>query len=339
MKESHYLTIIFILSLIFAFFLGMLSADLLGDKEHDEASFPTETAAPDAPEWTHVPEVTDEATESLATEGPVISPEPTPEMMEEPIETAPASVDFSELKSSLDAKFSGYVSEWIVYVEDIATGSSFTSSTRGLTENSSVTAASVIKLFIAGAVYDAALQSGANLDEATISKIDMMLSWSDNNAANDLIRNLGNGDELLGFEVINNFILKIGCTGSRINRLMLTEGEENLVSAADCARVLRSIYDGSFVSKEVSSEILEMLKRQHRISKIPSGVVGFDGVDFANKTGELDSTQNDVALIFTPNGDYIICIFASGINNTDDAIATFGHVSKDVCSFYIDSNE
>ena len=85
-----------------------------------------------------------------------------------------------------------------------------------------------------------------------------------------------------------------------------------MASAKDAGMILEQIYRGKCVSARYSREMLNLLLRQTRTWKIPAGLPY--GVKCANKTGENDSCQNDVA-----KTTYILCIFAqtdeySGVN-------------------------
>lgn len=338
MNNSQFLTVIFLLSILVAFFLGFFVGGIIRDTGDIIEASESPALSEDADVPSYLPsETTSDIPEPTAPE-PVEPTEPVEEIVSEPpVENA--AIDLSTLKSSLDSRFAGYASDWVVLVEDLKSGEQITSATNGLTAVSPVTSASVIKLFIAGAVYDAAVKSESEIDELTELSLKNMISVSDNESANYLIRKLGGGDDNIGIDSVNAFIESIGCTSTKLNRFFLASGEENLVSAADCAAVLRMIYNGTYVSQQASDEILSMMKSQERASKIPSGLVGFDGVSSANKTGELyapdhDNTENDVAIVFTPNGDYILCILASKIINSTDALATFTDVSREVCEFY-----
>ena len=59
------------------------------------------------------------------------------------------------------------------------------------------------------------------------------------------------------------------------------------------------------------------MKEQQRKTKIPAGVPA--SVKTANKTGELDDTENDVAVVFAPSGDYILCVMTGNLSNTGAA--------------------
>ena len=90
-----------------------------------------------------------------------------------------------------------------------------------------------------------------------------------------------------------------------------------MASAKDAGMILEQIYRGKCVSARYSREMLNLLLRQTRTWKIPAGLPY--GVKCANKTGENDSCQNDVAIVYGKKTTYILCIFAqtdeySGVN-------------------------
>lgn len=59
------------------------------------------------------------------------------------------------------------------------------------------------------------------------------------------------------------------------------------------------------MSKEASEEMLDLLKNQQNTSKIPEGL-GVD-VPTANKTGETDEDQHDIAIVYGTKTTYILC--------------------------------
>jgi beta-lactamase class A len=169
--------------------------------------------------------------------------------------------------------------------------------------SSSMTAASLIKLYIAGA-YLEAVEKG-NMEDLYDAAFTNMISLSDNDAANKLIN-------LLGMDYINDFIKNHGFEDTRLNRLMLADnGLENYTSVNDCAGVLEQIYAGTFVSEEASARILSAMKNQRVVTKIPAGLP--EGVESANKTGELLNVQNDTAIVFAPGGDYVFCVMSQKV--------------------------
>ena len=94
-----------------------------------------------------------------------------------------------------------------------------------------------------------------------------------------------------------------------------------MASAKDAGMILEQIYRGKCVSARYSREMLNLLLRQTKTWKIPAGLPY--GVKCANKTGENDSCQNDVAIVYGKKTTYILCIFAqtdeySGVNGAED---------------------
>ena len=76
---------------------------------------------------------------------------------------------------------------------------------------------------------------------------------------------------------------------------------------------------------------MELLKQQTRTWKIPAGVP--EGVVTANKTGELSDTENDVAVIYSPGGDYILCITSTNLADTASAQANIVEISSTVYQY------
>ncbi|MGN1022920.1 MAG: N-acetylmuramoyl-L-alanine amidase [Lachnospiraceae bacterium] len=173
-------------------------------------------------------------------------------------------------------------------------------------------AASLIKLYIAGAVYEnrTAVTSQESWQGETDSLLKQMITVSDNDAANTLTTRLGNGSAASGMAVVNQYCSAHGYTHTSMGRLLLapkTNGD-NLTSAGDCAAFLRDVYQGRLTG---SADILSLLKQQQRRSKIPAGVPS--GVTVANKTGELTDVENDAAIVFTSQGDYILTVLSEDL--------------------------
>lgn len=205
--------------------------------------------------------------------------------------------DLKALKEVLAEKISGISGEWSLNITYLPTGESFDIGSHPMI------AASLIKLYIAGA-YLEAVEDG-RVEDLYDAALTNMISQSDNDAANKLII-------LLGMDYINDFIDSYGFEDTRLNRLMLADnGLENYTSVNDCAVVLEQIFKGSFVSQEASDRILAAMKDQSVRTKIPAGLP--EGVESANKTGELSHVQNDTAIVFAPGGEYVFCVMSQNI--------------------------
>ena len=225
---------------------------------------------------------------------------------------------------------------WSVYVCNLLKDSD------GTVNDTPMQAASLIKLYIMGAVYEnydslAQSHSADTLD----SNISAMITVSDNDAANTLVNWLGNGDDAVGMSVVNQFCQAHGFTSTQMNRLLLASSEngDNYTSAKDCGTFLKEIYQ--IVNGTISDSTLPnaeamyyQLKMQQRKNKIPAQMP--DGVHTANKTGELDTVENDAAIIFdTAKGiDLVICFMSQDLNDTATAQNTIATDARAIYGYY-----
>jgi beta-lactamase class A len=199
----------------------------------------------------------------------------------------------------------------------------------GESSGSPLVCASLIKLFVMAAVYEQV--SLGKLDEKSVeADLKTMITVSDNDAANRLTKLLGGA--AAGMAAVNAYAQEIGCGDTQMNRLMLVDnGLQNYTTAQDCGTLLRLVYRGECVSEDASAKMLALLKDQQRRGKIPAGVPA--GVVTANKTGELTGlSECDVAIVFTEEGDYILCVLSEPTDNAA-AIRTIVAISETVYDY------
>ena len=209
---------------------------------------------------------------------------------------AKTSAEMEALEEELRAEIGKLGGKWSLYFKRLDTDQSI-----GISDDEKMVAASLIKLFVAGEFYTLAEQGELDIEKYHNAP-DLMISISDNGAANSLIN-------ACTMEKINEFAKEKGYEETELNRRMLEwNGTENYTSARDCGRMLEEVLKGEYVSGEASERILEDLRNQKRTSKIPAGVP--DGIETANKTGELDNVDNDAAIIWSPSCTYILCIMS-----------------------------
>lgn len=185
-------------------------------------------------------------------------------------------------------------------------------------------AASLIKLYIMGAVYecyDSLFLVEPKLDEY----LSEMITVSDNVCANRLVELLGGGSTAEGKRIVTEYCRKEGYSNSLMGRLLLEEAlnGDNFTSAGDCVFFLSRVYGGELPHSE---KMLNLLMRQKLTSKIPSGVP--KEIQTANKTGELERVQNDAAIVFTKN-PYILCVMAENVEE-DSAVSSIREISSRV---------
>ena len=209
----------------------------------------------------------------------------------------------------------------------------------------SMQSASVIKAFIMAAVYDKLVypDEGSTVSsdyESTLKPLlTSMITVSDNDSANELVRKLGGGDFQAGAAVVNEFCQERNYTSTHLGREFLAADptDDNYTSASDCCRLLSEIYNSSLVNADASTEMLALLMSQTKTAKIPAGVPS--GVATANKTGELADSdklgvvENDIAIIFDKDHPYVLCVLSNNIQNNASAQDTIKKISADVYTY------
>jgi beta-lactamase class A len=134
--------------------------------------------------------------------------------------------------------------------------------------------------------------------------IEVMVTQSDNTAANMLI-------EYLGFDSLNNYFKQLGLNNTNLSRKMMDfrkrrAGIENFTSARDLAYLLEVIYNNQLVNQQFSQKCLGILKRQKIRDRIPAKLP-FNTL-VAHKTGLERGVCHDAGIVFTSGGDFIVCV-------------------------------
>ena len=214
--------------------------------------------------------------------------------------TSDHSVGSVSLESAVANAQSQVGGNWSAAYIDLVTGGS------SEVNNSAMQSASLIKLFIMGAIYenyDVYATSEPNLDSWLYS----MITVSDNTAANNLVAVLGNGDTDAGRNLVTSYCQNHGYYNTSMGRLLLESNinGDNYTSTVDCARFLAAAYNGEMPH---SADMMSLLSQQAVTTKIPAGVP----VRTANKTGELDSVQNDAAVVYADT-PYVLCVMSENV--------------------------
>ncbi|MDO4344437.1 MAG: serine hydrolase [Eubacteriales bacterium] len=279
------------------------------------------------------------------------SPEPAPEgsvseemgMITPPSDSSQEGVFFGGStagESSTDEKLETLLSQltnslpsgngsWSVYVCDLVNDS------EGSIEDHSMQAASLIKLYIMGAVYEnyetLTEQYGKdNVDSCLYS----MITVSDNNAANTLTGYLGGGDSSAGMTIVNDFCMAHGYTRTSMGRLLLQSNEygDNYTSVSDCGHFLKAVYQGNSSEYPYADTMLSLLAAQTRRHKIPAQIPS--DVTVANKTGELSDVENDAGIIYNAKNDLIIVFMSENLGDVGAAQNSIASISHQIYSYY-----
>ncbi len=223
--------------------------------------------------------------------------------------TAPDSY-MPALRNKLLQQLNSYDGNWSVYMKDLTTDEEL------IIGDQVMHSASTMKLFILGTVYRAFEEGTLERTSEMVDLMSAMICASSNTAANELITRLGGGDFAAGVDVVNRYISEEGYSSSTVlyngfqeESLHIHPDNTNSTSARDVGLLLERVYRRTFNRRAVCNEVEEWMLKQNTRYKIPNGVP--DGVLVGNKTGETDSIENDCAVIYTIQGDYILCVFSN----------------------------
>lgn len=231
---------------------------------------------------------------------------------------------WSELGERIKKEIVGFNGRAGIIIEDLNTGCRLEVNADAL-----FPAASLLKIPIAVSYFYAANEGKISLDEVLTLKtsdkvggsggikelpdgtqftlkrlIELMISESDNTAANMLI-------ERLGQNYLNKCFKKIGLGRTNICRAMMDfksrrQGRENFITASDLAYLLDEAYHKKLISKNYSQLLLKYLKEQKIRDRIPRRLPVTTLV--AHKTGLERRICHDAGIVFTPKGDFMICV-------------------------------
>ncbi|MCD6583703.1 MAG: serine hydrolase [Candidatus Omnitrophica bacterium] len=158
---------------------------------------------------------------------------------------------------------------------------------------------------------------------------ELSISYSDNTATNKII-------DILGFDYINRNFKKIGLKNTSLKRKMMdfrkrSKGIENYTTTLDIAYLLEKIYRGRIPDKGASKVLLSFLKRQKVRDRLPRYLP--KGIVVAHKTGLEKGVVHDAGIVFTPQGDYIICVLTKKVKNYQKAKKMIAEISLRVYTF------
>lgn len=218
---------------------------------------------------------------------------------------------------------------WSVYVCDLV------NNTEGAIQDARMQAASLIKLYIMGAVYENYDSIIAQYGQSSVdSNLYSMITVSDNDAANTLVSYLGGGDSSAGMTVVNDFCSEKGYSSTHMGRLLLASNQydDNYTSVSDCGHFLKEVYEGSKESDAHAQAEFDLLAAQTRRNKIPAQMPA--GVSIANKTGELSDVENDAGIIYNSSNDLIIVFMSENVLQPGTAQSTIASLRRQIYDSY-----
>lgn len=153
-----------------------------------------------------------------------------------------------------------------------------------------------------------------------------MLIQSDNTAANKII-------DIVGMDVINNNIREMGLKNTVLNRKTSDERSkkseiENLTSAYDLSMIWKHLHEGTFLNKDNSVMLIDILRRQQIKNKLALYIPDDLKFEISSKTGDKKGVENDTALIQLPKGTFVFTVLSSCIPNSVYGTVTLAKSGK-----------
>lgn len=248
------------------------------------------------------------------------------------------ALSWEQLESELSYRINSYPSKWSLYLKDLTTGNIISINERAQES------ASLIKLYVMGAVMQDIKDGSLEMNDTIKKLLNEMITVSDNSATNELVRYLDpDHDHRSGLEKLNTFIEEQGFentyayNGLEDSSLWYSINTPNTTSTQDCGNLLEQIYRGTFISHLSSHQMEDLLLNQQVTYKIPSTIP--DESTVANKTGETSDCENDAAIVFTPKGDYILCIMSCEVSSKSSAVTCLREMSSLIYNYFMNRKE
>ena len=153
-----------------------------------------------------------------------------------------------------------------------------------------------------------------------------MLIQSDNTAANKLI-------DIIGMDNINRDIKGMGLKNTVLNRKTTDERNskdeiENITSAYDLAQIWKHLYNATFLNKDNSQMLIDILMRQQIKNKLALYIPDDLKYEISSKTGDKSGVENDTELIRLSKGNFSFTVLSMGIPNSVYGTVTIAKCGK-----------
>lgn len=237
--------------------------------------------------------------------------------------TESLNLEWQPIKEGIPLILEGVNGEWSLLLLNLSDGQSLE-----YQSSQQMKAASLIKLFVAGAYLEYLSQHNQSISKEDDTLLSRMLSESDNEATNTLVRQLGGGEFQKGLEKVNEWCLRYGFEKTRMERALgdLTQKElDNYTSAKDVGQLLDMIYTNRLSNTQIGTYLLEKLLLQTRRQKIPSVLP--KELLVANKTGELPNVEHDAAIVLG-NQPFILVIMSQDISGNGMGIEKIQEMTR-----------
>jgi len=181
-------------------------------------------------------------------------------------------------------------------------------------------------------VEDSRVMAGLSAGMTRVTNRDLaqfMVAVSDNSAANVLIDRLGKDN-------VNSTLRDLGLGKTMLRRKMMDvaaaqRGDENVASPHEMVLLLEAIYKGKILKADSTKRLmiqLSTLKPSYIPLELP------DGVQVANKPGELDGVRNDSGIVFSANRPFAISVMTAYATDERAAERAISDVAREAYHYF-----
>lgn len=158
----------------------------------------------------------------------------------------------------------------------------------------------------------------------------VMITSSSNLAADNMV-------DLAGPKNIMKTLHSYGINGIPVLRGVgdlkaYRQGMSDSTNALGQMKLYARIGRGKAVSKQASSEMIQILSRQEFNTMIPAGLP--DSIRVAHKTGSITGVNHDCALVFLPDGrKYVLILLSKDVPNRKKVHQLFANISHEIYKY------
>jgi beta-lactamase class A len=150
----------------------------------------------------------------------------------------------------------------------------------------------------------------------------LMVTLSDNTATNVLI-------DRLGMERIAARMQALGLSGTKLRRHMMDtaaarRGDENVSTPDELARLLKVMNDGM-------PQAIELLKKP-KDNRLRKGLP--EGVQSADKSGELEGVRVDAGIVFAKNRPYVLSVMTTFLKDEAEGERAIEAISRAAYEYF-----
>jgi|tagenome__1003787_1003787.scaffolds.fasta_scaffold20915529_2 beta-lactamase class A len=159
-------------------------------------------------------------------------------------------------------------------------------------------------------IEDSQIMAGLTPGVSRVTNRDLaqfMVAVSDNAATNVLYDRVGKDN-------VNAMLNGLGLTKTKLRRKMIDlaaarRGDENVSTPHEMVLLLDAIHKGKILNKEATAAFITQLSTLKKSSYLSTLLP--DGVQVADKPGDLDGVRTDSGIVFAPNRPFAISIMTA----------------------------